>query len=100
MRDVISIALVGIGGYRNNYVSALLDAPTQDEFCIAGAIDPVPKLCRRLRELESASIPLYTSLEDFYATNRADLAVISTPLQFHAAQTCLALARGSHVLCE
>src|SRR5207253_7887978 len=91
MPDVISIALVGIGGYGNSYVSALLDAPNRDEFRIVGAIDPSPKLCRRLAELEARSCPVYAAIDDFYASTRADLAVISTPLHLHASQTCFAL---------
>jgi predicted dehydrogenase len=100
MRDVTSLALVGIGGYGNSYVSALLDAPTRSDFHIAAAIDPSPKLCRRLGELQARGVEIFASMEEFYAKGRADLMVISTPLHLHAAQTCAALARGSHVLCE
>src|SRR5207249_9823724 len=100
MSDPVSIALVGIGGYGNNFVTALLDAPNQSEFRFAGTIDPSPVSCRRLPELQQRKIPLYPTLDAFYATNRADLVIISSPLQFHAAQTCLALEHGSHVLCE
>src|SRR5438552_251290 len=49
MREMISMALVGIGGYGNKYVNALLDAPNQNDFRIAAAIDPSPHLCRRKR---------------------------------------------------
>ena len=96
----ISIALVGIGGYGNNFVKLLLDSPNQSEFRIAGTIDPWPASCRRLSELQSRNVPLYSSLEEFYAKDSADLVVICSPLQHHAQQTCLALERGSHVLCE
>ena len=96
----ISIALVGIGGYGNNFVKLLLDSPNQSEFRIAGTIDPWPASCRRLAELQVRDVPLYSSLEEFYAKDRADLAVICSPLQHHAQQTCLALEKGSHVLCE
>ena len=96
----ISIVLVGIGGYGNSYVSALLDSPKQDAFLVVGAVDPSPTSCKRLAEIEARGIPVYASLESFYDENRADLAIISSPLHFHASQTRLALTNGSHVLCE
>src|SRR5262245_10750980 len=100
MDDVISIALVGVGGYGNNFVTTLLDAPRADNFRFAGTIDPSPGSCRRLSDLRQRSVPMYPSLEAFYAADHADLVIISSPIQFHAAQTCLALSHGSHVFCE
>jgi predicted dehydrogenase len=46
------------------------------------------------------NIPFYHTLEDFYAGRRADLAIISSPFQFHASQIIAAVNAGSHVLCE
>src|SRR5262245_15560064 len=100
MHDVISIVLVGIGGYGNSYVSALLDAGAQRGFQLVGAVDPVPTSCRRLGELRARRIPVYPLLEEFYASNTADLCIICSPLQFHAQQTVQALSHGSSVLCE
>src|SRR5690348_1449440 len=102
MRDMISIALVGIGGYGNNYVSALLDAPNQADFKIIAAVDPKPTACRRLTELNARGVPIFPSLEAMYASlgNTVELTVLSTPLQLHAEQTCHALLHESHVLCE
>ena len=99
---MVSLALVGIGGYGNSYVNALLDAPPEraGDFSWTAAIDPSPRSCRRLAELEARGVRLFASMDEFYATGRADLAVISTPLHLHARQTCEALSRGSHVLCE
>lgn len=100
MSDPISIALVGIGGYGNNFVNVMLDAPAERKFRFAGTIDPSPATCRRLDELKARRIPHFPTLEAFYAADRADLVVISTPLHLHAAHTCYALENGSHVLCE
>ena len=99
---MISLALVGIGGYGNSYVSALLDAPPaeRESFRWTAAIDPSPQSCRRLSDIESRGVRMFRSLDHFYASDRADLVIISTPLQLHARQTCEALSRGSHVLCE
>jgi predicted dehydrogenase len=101
MNPKTSLLLVGIGGYGNSYVSALLDSiHHQNMFSIAGAVDPNPAACERLDELKSRGVPIHSSLESFYSTNRADLAIICSPLHLHAAQTCFAMERGSHVLCE
>ena len=101
MSRPVSIALVGIGGYGNTYVNALLDAADQHAFTLAAAVDPAPTSCRRLADLHARRVPVHPSLEAFYASGgSADLAVISTPIFLHAPHTCLALSRGSHVLCE
>ena len=39
-------------------------------------------------------------MEQFYEKHMADLVVISSPIQFHCEQVCLALSKGSNVLCE
>jgi predicted dehydrogenase len=96
----ISIALVGIGGYGNNFVKLLLDAPNQSDFRIAGAIDPWPASCRRLGELNARGVPVFPTLDAFQEADRADLTIVCSPLQHHSQQTCQALAKGSHVLCE
>ena len=75
----MNVLLVGIGGYGNGYVSALLDAADRDEFRVVGAIDPVPSSCERLEELQRLGGRLYPSLEAFYSERKADLVVISTP---------------------
>jgi predicted dehydrogenase len=100
MSERTSIALVGIGGYGNGFVSALLDAPNQSEFRFAAGIDPNPNNCRRLKDIQAKNIPVYATMEEFFAKNRADLVVLSTPLHLHAAHTCFALSKGSNVICE
>lgn len=96
----LSIVLVGIGGYGNGYVKELLANRGQREFIITGVVDPYPENSPSLAKLQELKIPVYHSLEEFYQEQQADLAVISSPIHFHYQQTCLALANGSHVLCE
>ncbi len=100
MAEPVTVVLVGIGGYGEVYVSALLDDPRGADCRIVGAVDPRPENCRRLADLEDHRVPLYGSLVEFYQNNLADLAVISSPIQLHAEHTCHALAQGSHVLVE
>jgi predicted dehydrogenase len=99
-RAPVSLVLVGIGGMGAVYVRELLDHRDTGSFRIAGAVDPDPERCPWLEELHAIGVPMFATLEAFYRNRTAELAVISSPIQFHADQTCLALAKGSHVLCE
>jgi predicted dehydrogenase len=97
----VSLVLVGIGGMGNVYVEELLKREGEGRFLIAGLVDPSPERCPHLAELLGRGIPVFASLDAFYGSVRtADLAVVSSPIQYHAAQTILALERGSFVLCE
>jgi len=100
MSGPVSVAIAGIGGYGNTYLAALFDPPNPQEFRLVGAIDPSPTSCVRLGDLKVHDVPLYPSLESFYAERNADLMIICTPLHLHAEHACAALSRGSHVLCE
>jgi predicted dehydrogenase len=82
------------------YLAALLENKERRDFRLAGTVDPEPRRCPQLAELRSRRIPVYESLDEFYGRHGADLAVIASPIQFHCEQTCLALSRGSSVLCE
>jgi predicted dehydrogenase len=96
----VSIALVGIGGMGSVYLAALLENKEKRDFRLVGAVDPQPQRCPQLAELRALDIPVFEHLEEFYRRHRADLAIIASPIHFHCAQTCLALSRGSCVLCE
>lgn len=100
MSAVVSVALVGIGGYGNSYLRQLLPAHAEQRIQIVAGIDPSPQTCQHLQELENAHIPIYPDLEQFYAESAADLVMIIAPIHWHAPLTCLALEHGSHVLCE
>ncbi|SFQ16032.1 Gfo/Idh/MocA family protein [Salibacterium halotolerans] len=98
MEQSVSIVLVGIGGYGNNYLKVLWE-----EFMfnrIQGVVDIAPENSDYHEQLKEADIPVFSSMESFYEKYDADLAVISTPIHFHTAQTICALENGSHVLCE
>ncbi len=100
MTRPVSIVLVGIGGMGSVYVKVLLAKKGAAEFQIVGAVDPEPERCPQLAELRALDVPVFGSLESFYRAGRAELAIISSPIPCHADQTCLALERGSSVLCE
>jgi predicted dehydrogenase len=96
----IRLALCGIGGHGETYLSPLLrEAPLRGARLVA-AIDPFPERCRRQAELKEAGVEFFADLNSFFAASECDLVILSSPIQFHCEQTCLALARGCHVLCE
>jgi len=82
------------------YLDALLRDRQSAAFQLEGTVDPYPERCSRLNELRALDIPVFGSLEGFYGRYRAELAIISSPIQFHCEQTITALTRGSDVLCE
>lgn len=98
MREV-SVLLVGIGGFGENYVRILLENNTLG-VKITGAVDPYPERCSRLEKLKEAGVPIFPSLDEFYSVHNADLAVISTPIHLHVEQSVFCMSKGSNVLCE
>jgi predicted dehydrogenase len=95
-----SVVCVGIGGYGQSLLSVLIDMAREGGVDITGAVDPEPHRCSLLDPLLDMRVPVYEGLDAFYASHRADLAVLASPIQFHCPQTRLALSRGGSVMCE
>lgn len=100
MGKTISVLLVAIGGYGGLYANAILDNGEKHNAKIVGVVDPRPQGYKRYDEIVQSGIPIYETMEEFYQSNKADLAVIASPIHFHCKQACIALSNGSHVLCE
>lgn len=100
MTNPVRLVLVGMGGMGSVYLDELLRHEARSDFRLIGAVDPKPEKCPRLEELRRLGIPIFPSLEEFYRAQDAELAILASPIHLHAPQTCLALDRGSHVLCE
>lgn len=98
----VKIVLVGIGGYGNIYVDKILKKLDGGNFEIelTATVDPYPESCKRIEDIRRKGVPVYPTLEEFYRASDADLAVISSPIQFHCEHVCTALSNGSSVLCE
>lgn len=100
MDHTVTVALVGIGGYGNYYVEHLLAGSAAHQARFVAAIDPQPRNCRFIDELQAEQIPIYPDLNTFYASSSADLVIIAAPIHLHEPLTIHALQHGSHVLCE
>ena len=97
----ISIVLVGIGGMGFHYLKTLLDDFFPHRIVLQGAVDPYPERSPLFKELGRLNIPVFSSLDDIYEHQPSpQLTVISSPIHFHVKQSCLALQKRSHVLCE
>lgn len=94
----MDILMVGIGGYGAEYLRHMERIGCFGD--IVGVVDPVAKLSPFYQRFVDGSIPIYDSMDAFYQKHTADIAIISSPIQFHEAQSIAALENGSHVLCE
>ncbi|MGN6726786.1 MAG: Gfo/Idh/MocA family protein [Tepidisphaeraceae bacterium] len=100
MTRELTVALVGIGGYGETYLSTLLHPPMDAQFRFAAAVDPFAKTARRSAEIVAQNVPIFESLAAMYAEVKPDLVILASPIQFHAEQITTALKHGSHVLSE
>ena len=94
------VLLIGVGGYGMGYAREMLEHGAEKRASIAGVVDPYAASSPVYQALKDANVRFYDSVEDFYAADSADLAVVSTPIQFHARQSVYCMEHGSHVLCE
>ncbi|MDR3120435.1 MAG: Gfo/Idh/MocA family oxidoreductase, partial [Clostridiales bacterium] len=100
MRKEVTILLVGVGGFGASYVKALFDGArgaASRPYRVVGAVEVDPAACESVR---TYNVPVYSSVERFYASHKADLAVLSTPIYLHYEQTKICVENGSDVLCE
>ena len=76
----VTVLLVGIGGYGGVYLEELLHRSRGELYRIVGAADPYADRSKYMEELRSRGIPVYGTVEEFYREQRADLAIIATPI--------------------
>lgn len=97
----VAVILVGIGGMGFFYLKSLLKDFHPHEVNLQGTVDPYPERSGLFSELKNLNIPVFSSLEELFQNQPSpELTIISSPLHFHVRQSCLALQKGSHVLCE
>lgn len=88
-----------MGGYGENYVKEYLTRDVLGSELVAIA-DPFATKSSLYEEAVSRGIPIFRSPEEFFASHRADLTVISSPIHTHYPYTMIALENGSNVLTE
>ena len=97
--EKVQILLLGIGGYGAQYLHEFLDG-NDTSFELAGVVDPFAASSPRFGELAVRSIPIFQSPEKFFAEQRADLVIISSPIHTHYPYILTSLGEKSRVLCE
>ncbi|MCK7482702.1 MAG: Gfo/Idh/MocA family oxidoreductase [Candidatus Moduliflexus flocculans] len=83
MGEPVSLVMVGVGGMGAAYLQALLERKDEGLFRIAGAVDPQPNRCKQYIEMRAEGVPCFVNMADFYRNRKADLAVVSSPIQLH-----------------
>lgn len=99
MAEKVKILCVGIGGYASVYLKYLLKSKSE-KFQIVGMVEISPDTCQYYQNLKKLGVPLFKTMEEFYAKNSADLAIITTPIHLHKSQILCALKNGTNVMCE
>jgi predicted dehydrogenase len=101
MGKTVSVALVGIVGYGKGYLDRLMDEAEGKDINFCAAVARRPERCERIGQIRERGIKVFPSLEEMYASGtKIDIVMISSPIQVHCQQSCLAMENGSHVLCE
>jgi predicted dehydrogenase len=97
----VRVLVVAIGGYGFYYLKTLLDQFGPAGAKVAGIVDPEAQRSPAWPAVVQLGVPVYPTIEEFYAAgHEADLAVIASPIHYHVAQSAVALAHGSNVLCD
>jgi len=97
----VAVILVGIGGMGFFYLKSLLEDFHPHLVSLQGTVDPYPERSGLFPELKILDIPVFSTLEDLLQHQPSpELTIISSPLHFHVRQSCMALQKKSHVLCE
>jgi predicted dehydrogenase len=91
------VVLVGMNGYGEHYLEALLN---REDIVFAGIVEIHPEKSTLLEQVKQQEIPIFKTIEAFYQQNKADLAIIATPIHLHTEQAICALQHESNVLCE
>ena len=78
----IKVLLCGMGGYGENYVKEYLSRDVLGSSLVAIA-DPFASKSSLYEEVLNRNIPIYASPEEFFATNKVDLTIISSPIHTH-----------------
>lgn len=92
------ILLVSVGMFGQKYLAEATGHDVGGD--VAGVVDVAPDLAERFPVIAEKNIPVYTSLRSFFERDRADLAVISSPIHLHTSMVLECLKNGAHVLCE
>ena len=96
----VTVVMVGLGRYGTKIAKYILPRTEELGIEIVGVVDPGYDYSPMKEEMDKLQVPHYAALEEFYREHKADLAILSSPIQFHEAHCITAMRNGSDVLCE
>ena len=92
------ILIVSAGSYGQKYLEEITGRDVGGD--AAAVVDVAADLEKRFPVLREKGIPVFRTLDGFFASGSADLAVISSPIHLHGEMVRECLDRGLDVLCE
>lgn len=99
--DCVNMVMVGIGGYGAYCLELARQVGEGGRLRLAAVIDPMAEDSPQWPRLAAEGVPSFPGLAEYGRSGlAADLAVIASPIAFHADQSAEALAMGMNVLCE
>ena len=98
MSSTVRVLLVAVCGYGRRYLEEMKKGMDGTE--LAGIVEVRPDVLETEPWLAQNRIPVYRTVEDFFAVDRADLTVIVSPIHLHTQMVIACLRNGSNVLCE
>jgi len=99
VKKPLRVLLVGAGGYGVNYVDYFLGGEFAGELELVGIADPYASASSCFDRFNGV-VPVFDSMEDFFAADTADLSIVCTPIHLHYGHCKTALENNSHVFCE
>ncbi|MGE9291956.1 MAG: Gfo/Idh/MocA family protein, partial [Puniceicoccales bacterium] len=97
----VRLLLVGIGGYGAIHLRHIQSLQKEEKVILDAVVDPFPDRAADWPKLQKEGIPAFPTLEDYLSQRSpAELAIICSPIPYHADQTDAALKAGMNVLCE
>ena len=100
----VRIVTVGMGGYGQYLYFNLKKDVDPGSYRIVAGVDPFAKNSGQYQEYVEAGIPIFDDLDEAFAElpeeDKPELAIIASPIQYHDAQTRVALKNNCLVLCE
>lgn len=93
----VRVALIGCGAVSRNYYAPALSKLAADNLVTVDLLhDPVAHQIMQLKEI----FPNAKEMSNFAELDNVELAIVASPVAYHASQTIDALANGCSVLCE
>ena len=102
--EPVRLVTVGMGGYGQYLYNILRTQVDPETYEIVAGVDPFAKKAYHYRDYVEENIPVFDQLQDAFdelpKSRRPEVAIIASPIPFHAEQCRIALENKCLVLCE